>query len=222
MLNPGGRNPLPCGTLRRQIKIWLSDGEVRDARGQRVNVTPHQFRHTLATRMINNNVPMSVIGRLLDHSSTAMTEVYARLSDETLKREWESYNQRVNIKGEVIPIDPAGLLSEAAWMKERLARAKQTLPNGYCGLPLQQSCPHPNACLTCDHFLTSEQFLPVHLDQLSETERLIGEAEAEGSERKREMNENVRLNLVRIIEGLQSITDETTEPLELEEVVDAA
>jgi integrase len=222
MLNPGGRNPLPGGTLRRQIKIWLSDGEVRDARGQRVNVTPHQFRHTLATRMINNNVPMSVIGRLLDHSSTAMTEVYARLSDETLKREWESYNQRVNIKGEVIPIDPAGLLSEAAWMKERLARAKQTLPNGYCGLPLQQSCPHPNACLTCDHFLTTEQFLPVHLDQLSETERLIGEAETEGSERKREMNENVRLNLVRIIEGLQSITTETAEPLELEEVVDAA
>jgi hypothetical protein len=26
-------------------------------------------------------------------------------------------------------------------MKERLARAKLTLPNGYCGLPLQQSCP---------------------------------------------------------------------------------
>ena len=33
---------------------------------------------------------------------------------------------------------------------ENLARAKQTLPNGYCGLPLQQTCPHPNACLTCD------------------------------------------------------------------------
>ena len=60
----------------------------------------------------------------------------------------------------MIPIDPDGLVSEAAWMKERIARAKQTLPNGYCGLPLQQSCPHPNACLTCDHFLTTEQFLP--------------------------------------------------------------
>lgn len=62
-------------------------------------------------------------------------------------------------------------MSEAAWTKERLARAKQTLPNGYCGLPLQRSCPHPNACLTCDHFLTTEQFLPVHRDQLSETDR---------------------------------------------------
>ncbi|MGH2874276.1 MAG: hypothetical protein ACRDL5_17675, partial [Solirubrobacteraceae bacterium] len=85
---------------------------------------------------------------------------------------------------------------------------KQTLPNGYCGLPLQQNCPHPNACLTCDHFLTSEEFLPVHRAQLVETEQLIAEAQAQGSERKREMNESVRVNLVRIIEGLESIADQ--------------
>ena len=134
-----------------------------------------------------------------------MTEVYARLNDQTLKREWEKYNKRVNIRGEQIAIDPAGPVSEAAWTKERLARAKQTLPNGYCGLPLQQSCPHPNACLTCDHFLTTEQFLPVHRDQLTETDRLIAEATAHGSQRKLEMNQSVKLNLVRIIEGLESL-----------------
>lgn len=206
--NAAGREALPGGTLRHQMSKWLAEGEVRDAHGQHVRVTAHQFRHTLATRMINNDVPLAVIRRLLDHSSTAMTEVYARLSDQTLKREWEKYNQRINIRGEVIPIDPDGPVSEAAWTKERLARAKQTLPNGYCGLPLQQSCPHPNACLTCDHFLTTEQFLPVHLEQLTETDKLIAQARAEGSERKLEMNENVRLNLVRVIEGLQSLSDD--------------
>jgi len=205
-LNPGGRDPLPGASLRHTIKCWLADGDIRDPRGEKARiVTLHQFRHTLATRMINAEIPIVAISRLLDHSSIAMTEVYARLSDEALKREFEKYNQRVNIRGEVIPIDPAGLISEAAWMKERIARAKQTLPNGFCGLPLQQSCPHPNACLTCDHFLTTEQFLPVHREQLAETERLIAQAQAEGSERKREMNETVRLNLVRIIEGLESI-----------------
>ncbi len=56
--------------------------------------------------------------------------------------------------------------------KENLARAKQTLPNGYCGLPLQQTCPHPNACLTCDNFLTTAQFLPIHIEQLERTEQL--------------------------------------------------
>ena len=205
--NPAGERHLTRHTLRKRLYSWLAASEVRDAHGRPVRVTPHQFRHTLATRMINHEVPAAVITRLLDHASSRMTDVYARLSDETLKREHEKFSQRVNVHGEVIPLDPAGLISDAAWMKERLQRAKQTLANGYCGLPLQQSCPHPNACLSCDYFLTSEQFLPVHRQQLAETERLIVQAEAEGSERKREMNETVRLNLVRIIEGLESIAD---------------
>jgi site-specific recombinase XerD len=208
----GSPEAMPGATLRHHIKRWLAEGEVRDVHGRHVNVTAHQFRHTLATRMINAEVPIVAISRLLDHSSIAMTEVYARLSDEALKREFERYQQRVNIKGEVIPIDPDGLVSEAAWMKERIARAKQSLPNGYCGLPLQQSCPHPNACLTCDHFLTTEQFLPVHREQLAETERLIGTAIEQGSERKREMNETVRVNLLRIIDSLEQVASEDDGP----------
>jgi hypothetical protein len=89
--------------------------------------------------------------------------------------------------------------------KEKLARAKQTLPNGYCGLPLQQSCPHPNACLTCDHFLTTEEFLPLHRDQLERTEQLLADAQRNGNQRLVEMNTPVKLNLARIIEGLEAL-----------------
>jgi hypothetical protein len=89
--------------------------------------------------------------------------------------------------------------------RARSARAKQTLPNGYCGLPLQQSCPHPNACLTCDHFLTTPEFLPGHREQLARTERLIAHAEADGRRRVAEMNGPVRLNLIRIIDGLEAL-----------------
>jgi hypothetical protein len=31
-----------------------------------------------------------------------------------------------------VPLDLDGPLSDAAWAKEKLARAKQTPPNGYC------------------------------------------------------------------------------------------
>jgi hypothetical protein len=34
------------------------------------------------------------------------------------------------------------------WVKHRVGLATQALPNGYCGLPLQQTCPHANAPLT--------------------------------------------------------------------------
>ncbi|MCT4574433.1 hypothetical protein N3930_46820, partial [Bacillus thuringiensis] len=77
-----------------------------------------------------------------------MTAHYARLSATTIRRHWEAA-QKVNIKGETVSIDPDGPLAEAAWAKQRVGRATQALPNGYWGLPVQQSCPHANACLSC-------------------------------------------------------------------------
>ncbi len=70
-----------------------------------------------------------------------------RLHDQTVRRHWEQA-RKVNIAGQQVTLDPDGPLADATWAKDRLARAKQTLPNGYCGLPLQQTCPHANALLT--------------------------------------------------------------------------
>jgi integrase len=204
--NPDGELPFLWSALNNRLRRWLSDCEVRDACGRPVKVTAHQFRHTVGTRMINNEVSMDTVQRMLDHASPEMTARYATIKDQTLRREWERFQQRINIQGELIPLDPAGSpMSDAAWALENLARAKQTLPNGYCGLPLQQTCPHPNACLTCDSFLTTVEFLPQHRDQLARTEELIAEAEAQGRRRLVEMNEPVRLNLIRIIDGLKAI-----------------
>ena len=96
---------------------------------------------------------------------------------------------------------PAGSTSRAAsqLVKRRI---------GYCGLPLQQTCPHPNACLTCDSFLTTAEFVPAHRDQLARAEQLIAQAEADGRQRLVEMNAPVRLNLLRIIDGLEALEDD--------------
>jgi site-specific recombinase XerD len=54
-----------------------------------VRVTSHQFRHTLATRLVNNEVSLETVRRLLDHGSPEMTARYAQIHDQTLRREWE-------------------------------------------------------------------------------------------------------------------------------------
>jgi hypothetical protein len=97
--------------------------------------------------LINNDVPQEVVRRILDHDSHAMTAHYARLHDTTIRRHWEAA-RKVNAHGETVTLDPAGALAEAAWAKQRIGRATQALPNGYCGLPVVQSCPHANAPLT--------------------------------------------------------------------------
>jgi hypothetical protein len=49
---------------------------------------------------------------------------------------------QVNIKGERVTLDPEEPLAQAQWAKTRYSIAIQTLPNGYCGLPLRQRVLH--------------------------------------------------------------------------------
>ena len=94
------------------------------------------------------------------------------------------------------PLTPSG--SNTTW-----PGSSDTLPNGYCGRPPQQDCPHPNACLTCPDFQTTIQFLPVHRRQVDATSELIEAAEAAGHERLAANHRRVLTNLDKIIPALE-------------------
>lgn len=193
-------------TVANVIGRYVRRAEIRTAAGElALDVHPHLFRHHLGTSMVNENIPLTVIADVLDHGSTEMTARYARLHDQTIKREVSRWHERINIRGERIALPTDGPLQEAAWMKERIARAKQALPNGYCGLPLVQTCPHPNACLTCESFLTDPSFRAVHEQQQHETRRLLSKARGQGNVRLIEMLERDEHSLTRILDGLDQL-----------------
>jgi integrase len=218
--NPDGRWPLSHTAYRRQLHQWLATCNVRDAagpEGRPVHVTPHQFRHTLGTRLVNNDVPLEVVRVLLDHESLAMSGHYARLKDQTVRKHWERA-RKVNCQGEEVTIEPDSPLADAQWVKHRVGLAKQALPNGYCGLPLVRTCPHANACLTCPVFVTTPEFLDQHRAQREQTRRLLETATANGQLRMGEMNQQVLGNLDRIIAKLEAGADPQAH---LEEATDA-
>jgi integrase len=200
--NIEGNQPVASTTYRLALYRWLQRCDIRDEHQRPVHLTPHQWRHTLGTRLINRDVPQEVVRRILDHDSPQMTAHYARLHDTTVRRHWERA-RKVNIDGTPVVLDPAGPLAEAAWAKQRLGRATQALPNGYCGLPVQKSCPHANACLTCPMFITTAEFLPQHRQHHQEVLQIITTAEARGQIRLMQMNQQVATNLEHIIAGLE-------------------
>ena len=203
--NLDGQAPTSSSTYRLALYRWLERCDVQDEHGLPVHFTPHQWRHTLGTRMINQDVPQEVVRRILDHDSPQMTGHYARLHDSTVRRHWEAA-RKVSITGQTVTLDPDGPLAEAAWAKQRLGRATQALPNGFCGLPVQKTCPHANACLTCPMFITTPEFLPQHRDHRQQIVQIISAAQARGQTRLAEMNQQVLANLDNIITGLRDDT----------------
>ena len=205
--NPDGKTPVSSGTYRQALYRWLERCDVRDEYGQPVHLTPHQWRHTLGTVLINRDVPQHVVQKILDHDSAEMTAHYARLSDKTVREHWERA-RKVNAEGKPVQISPDGPLGDAAWSKQRLSRATQALPNGYCELPMVRVCPHANSCLTCPMFVTTAEFLPQHHAQRQQTLQIITAAEANGQARVAEMNKQVAANLNKIIVSLEDSGEE--------------
>jgi integrase len=200
--NASGKWPLSSDSYRSMLERWLATCDVRDEHGQPVHLTAHQWRHTFACRLVNRDVPQEVIRVLLDHESTQMTAHYARITDQTVRRHWEQAT-RVNIKGERVTLNPDGPLGQAQWARTRYGMATQTLSNGYCGLPVQKSCPHANACLTCPVFVSGPEFLPELREQRHRTLTLIEVSAGKGQARVAEMNQQVLTNLDRMISEIE-------------------
>ena len=135
-----------------------------------------------------------------------MTAHYARIHDTTIREAFDDYQrQRVNIAGQPLGYDPDAPTAAAEWVKHNLSRIRDSLPNGYCGRPPQQDCPHPNACLTCPDFQTTPEFLDIHRRQATINLRLITRAGANGQTRLAASLRQVQGSLERIIPALEAI-----------------
>ena len=65
--------------IRRLVRIHGERSEVRD------RVTPHMFRHSVATYLLEEGVDIRYVQRLLGHRSISTTEIYTHVADAALK-----------------------------------------------------------------------------------------------------------------------------------------
>ncbi len=80
------------------VRDSLISGRLRRYGQQaQVRVSPHRLRHTLATRLLNKGMPITSLQRLLGHEKLATTMIYARVHNETVRRDYERAYARLSV-----------------------------------------------------------------------------------------------------------------------------
>jgi integrase len=176
--------PYKTNTFVRKLNEWAIATGIRDSAGRLYRFQTHQFRHTVGMRLINDDIPLDVISRLLGHYSIGPTQVYARKRPAKLREELERAARKrktVNHKGEVVAGDVHANDTDAKLLLKEVRG--QTLPIGGCGRPVfKGGCDHANKCLTCPLWLTSTEDLPRLKAFLSKAIQLRQRAAQSGNE----------------------------------------
>jgi integrase/recombinase XerD len=154
--------PFKQNTFRDRLNEWAVTHQIKDRMGAIYRFTAHPFRHSLGMRLINDDVPLEVISRLLGHRSLVMTQVYARVRDKKMRTDLERAalkRKTIDAQGQTVKGDSRANDPEAQLIRKGVRG--QTLPVGGCGrLIVLGDCSHANKCLTCPMWLTSTDDLP--------------------------------------------------------------
>jgi len=80
-------------SLTRQ-GLWLIVREYAAAAGIERHVTPHTFRHSFATHMLDGGAGLREVQQLLGHSSIASTQVYTEVSTRLKRKAYDEAHPR--------------------------------------------------------------------------------------------------------------------------------
>lgn len=149
--------PFDQGFIREEMNALAKAKKIINLDGNIYNFRMHEFRHTYAVKMLNNGADILTVQELLAHSSPEMTMVYAKLLDETKRKEFEKviatgtfeFNQNGKLNQvDINSIDQDILIS--MWQNHKLNAIDN--PYGTCVARLNGKCPFITEppCLSCN------------------------------------------------------------------------
>lgn len=172
-------------------------------------ITAHRFRHTVGTELAEGGARLHTIMRMLGHTSTEMTLVYAHISDRAMTEDYRKVlGPGAEIAGSLAADLRAGSLPEESveWLKTNFFKTELEL--GHClRLPQEGPC-ECDLYLSCAKFVTTRGYAPrLRARRLRELE-LAGDAASRGWEREVERHRCAAARIEQLLGELNEPLDE--------------
>ena len=74
------------GTSMSRVIVFIIIKELADKAGINKKISPHTFRHSFATHLLQNGADLRFIQEMLGHSSITTTQIYTHLENEELRQ----------------------------------------------------------------------------------------------------------------------------------------
>lgn len=203
----GPRRGLPVSqrTVSQNLNQLSKKCIIQDRKGNMYWFKNHAFRHRYGVTLINNGMDITIVQQLMAHTSPEMTAVYAKIFNETKRKEWERARSlgafpsiRLSTDGQVIQ----GNLEEQAqengleleWIRHNFDSIR--LDHGFCikspKAPcdfLKQTIEPPCIKNNCKSFHVDQTFQSYYKDQVAKMENDITIYQKAGRARSIELTE---------------------------------
>ncbi len=80
------------GQQLSRVMIFLIIKELAKQAGIRKNISPHTFRHSFATHLVEGGADLRAVQEMLGHESITTTEIYTHLDREYLRKTLEQFH----------------------------------------------------------------------------------------------------------------------------------
>lgn len=132
-------------TIQRLLNETLARAGLRDATGQPLHYTPHDFRRCFASEAVAAGLPVHIVARLLGHKNVNTAQAYLAVFDDDLVRTYRAFlDKRRAIRPEAEYREP----TEEEWREFQQHFQARKLELGECGRPYGSSCRHEHVPLT--------------------------------------------------------------------------
>lgn len=170
-------DPFNRKQIQEALNGWANKYNIIESEGKIYHFKNHAFRHTKAVELVNNGMNLLHVQKWMAHASPEMTLVYAKLNDDSLRREWELAKEKSSFlkidygTGQTKELADEDLI-EWEYIRQNIEAAK--VPMGYCMASKKMGCPYiENPCLTCNNFCTTPENIPEFDIEIKHTEDLV-------------------------------------------------